>query len=103
MTGTIQYRETATSTLTNVPKDAFVAFIRTKTNARIGVMTITEDGQYSVNLRSEYEFEWDDAIELDYKASDGVYEYKTTLKDFFIASQNGTPIVLTKAVETTNP
>lgn len=77
MTGTIQYRETVTSTLTNVPKDAFVAFIRTKTNARIGVMTITADGEYSVSLRSEYEFDWDDAIELDYMVGEDVYECNT--------------------------
>ena len=40
MTGTIQYDETATGTLTDVPKDAFVAFIRTATNSRIGVIVL---------------------------------------------------------------
>lgn len=74
ITGTIKYG----SSLTNVPKDAFVAFVRTATNSRIGVMTITSDGNYSLNLRSEYVFEWTDAIELDYKDANGVvYECNT--------------------------
>ena len=109
MTGTIKYGETATSALTNVPKDAFVAFIRTATNSRIGVMTITTDGQYSLNLRSEYVFNWDDAIELDYKVGEDVYECNTinngttdvplTLNSLYTYKN----VVLTKAVETTNP
>lgn len=99
MTGTIQYRETASSTLNNVPKDAFVAFIRTATNSRIGVMTITADGQYSLNLRSEYVFNWTDKIELDYKVGTDVYEYTTTLEELF----KNKDVVLTKAVGTTTP
>ena len=67
------------------------------------IYSVAADGQYSVSLRSEYEFEWDDAIELDYKASYSAYEYQTTLEDFFIASQNGTSIVLTKTERATNP
>lgn len=99
MTGTIQYRETASNTLKNVPKDAFVAFIRTATNSRIGVMTITADGQYSLNLRSEYVFNWTDKIELDYKVGTDVYEYTTTLEELF----KNKDVVLTKAVGTTTP
>lgn len=99
ITGTIKYND---GTEKNVPKDAFVAFIRTATNSRIGVMTITADGQYSLNLRSEYVFEWTDKIELDYKAPDGnVYERKGD--DFTLEYLYNHPdVVLTKAVETTN-
>lgn len=109
MTGTIKYRETASSTLNNVPKDAFVAFIRTATNSRIGVMTITADGQYSLNLRSEYVFNWTDNIELVYKVGDVVYECNSisngstnvplTLESLFTYKN----VVLTKAVGTTTP
>ena len=99
MTGTIKYGETASSTLNNVPKDAFVAFIRTATNSRIGVMTITADGKYSLNLRSEYVFNWTDKIELDYKVGTDVYEYTTTLEELF----KNKDVVLTKAVGTTTP
>ena len=105
ITGTIKYND---GTEKNVPKDAFVAFIRTATNSRIGVMTITADGQYSLNLRSEYKFNWEDEIELDYKVDNVVYDCNTI--------NNGTTdvpltlerlctyknVVLTKAVETTN-
>ena len=81
MTGTIQYDETATGTLTDVPKDAFVAFIRTATNSRIGVMTITSDGNYCVNLRSEYVFNWTDKIELAYKKGEEVYKCRQIKDD----------------------
>ena len=87
--GNIQF-EDAEGTLHDVPKDAFVAFVRTRTNARIGVMTITEDGKYSLNLRSEYVFDWTDKIELNYKNPDGlVYECKK------IKDTNGTEYDLT--------
>lgn len=100
MTGTIEYNDGTNNV--NVPKDAFVAFIHTATNSRIGVMTITADGQYELNLRSEYVFNWTDKIELDYKASDGnVYERKGD--DFTLGNLYQNPnVVLTKAVETTN-
>lgn len=81
MTGSIKYGETESSTLTDVPKDAFVAFIRTATNSRIGVMTITAAGQYSLNLRSEYVFDWTDKIDLDYKKDGVVYDCNTIQGD----------------------
>ena len=55
-----------------VPDDAFVAFVRLRTNARIGVVTLkpSEEGPgwFELNLRDEYRFGWeDDPIDLYYK------------------------------------
>ncbi|MBO7312976.1 MAG: hypothetical protein J6U48_01970, partial [Alistipes sp.] len=60
-----------------IPKDAFVAFVRLRTGARIGVVTITENGKFELNLRDEYQFGWkDDSIDFYYTDSDGVvYSY----------------------------
>ena len=71
-----------------LPADAFVAFIRNRTNSRIGAITVTRNAEdksvYSLNLRSEYIFEWENNVTLDYKYTDGkYYEYETTLKDLF--------------------
>jgi hypothetical protein len=63
-----------------VPQDAFVAFVRLRTGARIGVVTVTTQGQFELNLPDEYRFEWkDDPIDFYYKHSDGTtysYVYK---------------------------
>ena len=55
-----------------VPDDAFVAFVRQKTNARIGVVTLNTatggPGDFELNLRDEYSFKWeDDPIDFFYK------------------------------------
>ena len=55
-----------------VPDDAFVAFVRLSTNARIGVVTLNkaagEAGWFDLNLRDEYRFKWnDDPIDFYYK------------------------------------
>ena len=63
-----------------MPKDAFVAFVRLRTGARIGVVTITQDGEFELNLRDEYQFTWeDDSIDFYYTDSDGkVYTFNYT-------------------------
>lgn len=47
-----------------VPDDAFVAFVRLRTNARIGVVTLNTHtggpGDFELNLRDEYTFGWED-------------------------------------------
>ncbi len=60
-----------------IPKDAFVAFVRLRTGARIGVVTITENGKFELNLREEYQFAWnDDSIDFYYTDNEGVvYNY----------------------------
>ena len=58
---------------TPLPKDAFVAFVRLRTGARIGVVTIYDDGKFELNLREEYQFAWeDDSIDLYFTDTDGV-------------------------------
>jgi hypothetical protein len=68
-----------------VPDDAFVAFVRLKTNARIGVVTLNEaagkEGWFDLNLRDEYRFEWeDDPIDFYYKNKETgkVYNFNYT-------------------------
>lgn len=56
-----------------MPHNAFVAFVRLRTGARIGVVTIDEDGKFELNLREEYTYSWDDdPIDFYYTDSDGV-------------------------------
>ena len=91
----------------NVPKDAFVAFVRLRTGARIGVVTITNDGQFELNLREEYQFTWeDDSIDFYYTDDDGVvYSFNYTengvakevdLKTLYDLIERGESIVLTE-------
>ena len=90
-----------------IPKDAFVAFVRLRTGARIGVVTISKDGEFELNLRDEYQFAWtDDSIDFYYTDSDGkVYSYtykenevtKTLdLNALYNLVERGEDIVLTK-------
>lgn len=54
-----------------VPHNAFVAFVRLRTGARIGVATIYKDGEFELNLREEYTYEWkDDPIDFYYTTKD---------------------------------
>ena len=54
-----------------VPHNAFVAFVRLRTGARIGVATIYEDGMFELNLREEYTYNWkDDPIDFYYTVQD---------------------------------
>lgn len=75
--GTLQYR-TDGSTILDVPQDAFVVFARTKDGVRIGSIQVTANGQYSLNLRNEYSFNWNaDEIELYYTDANGIVYTKT--------------------------
>ena len=77
--GTLKYRKDGQDL--NVPHDAFVAFVRLRTGARIGVVTLTEDGRFELNLRDEYRFEWnDDPIDFYYtdKTTGKVYNLNYT-------------------------
>ena len=65
-----------------VPDDAFIAFVRLRTNARIGVVTLNPStggpGWFELSLRDEYSFDWkDDPIDFYYrdKATGKVYNY----------------------------
>jgi hypothetical protein len=63
-----------------IPHNAFVAFARKHTGARIGVMSIKADGQFELNLRDEYQFAWeDDSIDFYYTDTEGnVYNFNCT-------------------------
>lgn len=89
-----------------VPKDAFVAFVRLRTGARIGVVAIVEDGRFELNLRDEYQFAWeDDSVDFYFTDADGVvYSFNYTengvakavdLNLLYNLITSGQPIVLT--------
>lgn len=80
LTGNIHYDD-GSGVYKPVPKDAFVAFVRKLTRARIGSVSITEDGRYSLNLRSEYTFNWTDEVEFDCKIDGVPYEYTAYTED----------------------
>ena len=89
-----------------IPDNAFVAFVRQRTGARIGVVSITEDGKFELNLRDEYQFNWqDDPIDLYYTDGDGkTYNFNYTengaaktvdLELLYTLTNSNKPIVLT--------
>ena len=67
--GTIIYNET------DVPKGTFVSFSREFDGSRIGSITVTENGEYQLRLRKEYEFTWDqnDPVKLYAKIGEAYY------------------------------
>ena len=67
--GTITYNET------DVPKGTFVSFSREFDGSRIGSITVTENGEYQLRLRKEYEFTWDqnDPVKLYAKIGEEYY------------------------------
>ena len=68
--GRIQYYDGANNV--DIPVDAFVGFATAKNGVRIGSMSIVANGRYALNLRAEYDFDWeDDQIKIDY-IKDGV-------------------------------
>lgn len=103
-----------------VPDDAFVAFVRLKTNARIGVVTLNKaagkEGWFDLNLRDEYRFDWkDDPIDFYYKekVSGKVYNFNKTDADgkpisleqlyTILTSSEAPEIILTEKPEETAP
>lgn len=80
MKGQLLYQKAGEEDPTPVPDDAFIAFVRLRTNARIGVVTLNPStggpGWFELNLRDEYFFEWDDdPIDFYYKESGKVYNF----------------------------
>jgi hypothetical protein len=110
MRGILQYKD-AKEGILPVPDDAFIAFVRLRTNARIGVVTLNPStggpGAFELNLRDEYTFGWnDDPIDFYYTAPDGtVYNLNLTtangekdpvdLNQLYEILTSGKPIVLT--------
>lgn len=59
---------------TKVPKGAFVAFERVSNAQRIGVITVTAEGEYSLRLRKEYSYTWGlTPVSLHYDVDDKHY------------------------------
>lgn len=82
--GVLKYKDEK-GNVNHVPDDAFVAFVRLRTNARIGVVTLNEStggpGDFELNLRDEYRFDWkDDPIDFYYKNKETgkVYNFNYT-------------------------
>jgi hypothetical protein len=109
MKGVLQYKKDGN--IEYVPDDAFVAFVRLRTNARIGVVTLNEStggpGDFELNLRDEYRFDWeDDPVDFYFTDKDGkVYNYNYTengekksvdLELLYTLLKSKTPIVLTE-------
>ncbi|MEE0237233.1 MAG: hypothetical protein UD961_13900, partial [Bacteroidales bacterium] len=113
MKGVLKYKKANGEELT-VPDDAFVAFVRLRTNARIGVVTLNTStggpGDFDLNLRDEYTFGWeDDPVDFyftDKTDNNKVYNFNYTddndekksvdLELLYTLLQNGEPIVLTE-------
>lgn len=95
ITGTLKVNDGTTTTI--VPQYAFVAFARTSDGVRIGSVNVGENGTFTLNLRSEYSFNWfTDAVEFDYiePTTKKVYECKVpSLNALYTMSE----IVLTPA------
>lgn len=68
-----------------VPAGEFVAFERVSNNSRIGVVTVTADGNYELRLRKEYAFNWyTDKVRFHYELDGKVYHSQEgTLADLF--------------------
>ena len=95
--GLIKYRKNGVDH--DIPKDAFVAFARLMTAARIGVVTIHESGKFELNLREEYKYNWTaDPIEFNYVDNDKtVYECRLDdLATLYTKVKNGETIILTE-------
>jgi hypothetical protein len=108
MKGILKYKDA--NGIYPVPDDAFIAFVRLRTNARIGVVTLNPStggpGAFELNLRDEYTFGWnDDPIDFYYTAPDGsVYNFNymvngeekpVDLNLLYTMLENNEPIVLT--------
>lgn len=114
MKGQLLYQKAGEEQPTPVPDDAFIAFVRLRTNARIGVVTLNTNtggpGAFDLNLRDEYTFAWnDDPIDFyftDKKDNNKVYNFNyidenaekksVDLELLYTLLKNGKSIVLTE-------
>lgn len=72
--GKIQYNDGGV--YRNVPANSFVPFEMLPTYNRIGVVTVHDDGDFEIRLRSEYKYDWNlDDIKLQFTDGSGkIYE-----------------------------
>ena len=118
MKGKLFYQKKGETTSQPVPDNSFVAFVRKKTNARIGVVTLNKDtgeaSWFELNLRDEYTFGWDDdPIDFYFTDKDGkVYNFNykengveksVDLELLYNLLEKDTSITLTEQEESTKP
>ena len=73
MTGRLQYRKDGV--LMDIPAGKFVPFEVEPTYNRIGTVTIGENGQFELRLRSEYRYDWlTDNVKFQYTEDGVIYE-----------------------------
>ena len=93
--GSIKYEVGGTQY--DIAHNEFVSFAVERTGVRIGSLNITSDGHFTLNLRSEYSFTWDDdAVQLAYIHNGTVYETTyTSLKSLYdsVVTRNETIIL----------
>lgn len=84
ITGQLKYYNEYNTT-EPVPAGEFVAFERVSNNSRIGVVTVTAEGNYELRLRKEYAFNWyTDKVRFHYELDGKVYHSQEgTLADLF--------------------
>lgn len=75
ITGRIQYRDIQTGEVRSVPAGAFVPFELESTYNRIGTVTVSDEAQFELRLRSEYRYDWlTDKVKFQFVDGDVVYE-----------------------------
>lgn len=58
-----------------IPQGEFVSFAVERTGVRIGSLNVVADGRFTLNLRAEYSFTWnDDPVTINYIKNGEVYE-----------------------------
>ena len=96
ITGTIKYQDDESgSNLRSAAEYDFVSFARTADGVRIGRINVGADGQYTLNLRSEYHFNWytDEIVFNHIDDSGNVYQVKLASLAELYANRD---VVLTK-------
>lgn len=91
ISGTIKYGSE------NVPAGSFVVFELTRNSSRIGSLTVGANGEYTLKLRPEYDFNWTgDAVEITYENGGKYYSASfANLSDLIDTNGNGVAITLT--------
>lgn len=96
--GTLRYNDGGN--IKDVPANSFVPFEMMPTYNRIGVVTVHDNGEFELRLRSEYRYDWNvDDIKLQFTDDNGnIFEVEyTSLDALYNALENGDDIVLQPA------
>lgn len=93
--GNIKYRDAA-GNLHDVPAGNFVAFERVTNSNRIGAVTITGTGQYTLRLRKEYPLNWYSyPVAFHYEKDGQIYHARyNSLSDMFAAQERSETVIL---------